>query len=128
MEAVSQIALFYEPQSPAGRELLLPTEEQRHQFTADVVARNQERDLALVATQKERGRGEFRSLVWLVSDQLREALGNDELLSGQLPVALGGEVDKSPALRGSGRWAGAGWHEVDLYALSGNCPRFPGNY
>ncbi|MBK8002309.1 MAG: helix-turn-helix domain-containing protein, partial [Verrucomicrobia bacterium] len=148
MEAITdQIALFDESQLPAGRELLLPAEEQRRRFTADMVARNQERyraivgaiaeglgvrqicrafgvshhtvqairerDPQLVATEKERARGEFRQLVRLASDRLREALENDELAPGQLPVALGILVDKSLALEGQPMMTVAVRHEVD---------------
>lgn len=44
----SQIPLFDESQLPAGRELLLPAEVQRHQFTGERVARNEQRYAAIV--------------------------------------------------------------------------------
>jgi len=48
MSDLDQIPLFDESQLPAGRELLLPIEVQRHQFSGERVARNQERYAAIV--------------------------------------------------------------------------------
>lgn len=152
MQPETQLALFDPSALPAGRELLLPVEEQRHRFTAEQVALNVERyaaivsaiaeglgvrqicrafgvshhtvlairekDPALIATEKERHRGEFRNLVRLAADRLREALEKDELSPSALPVALGILQDKSLALEGMPSMVVSVRHELDQDAVT----------
>lgn len=51
--ALEQAPLFDEAELPAGRELLVPVEEQRHRFTGELVARNVAKYAAIVGALGE---------------------------------------------------------------------------
>lgn len=72
-----------------------------------------ERDAELVATEKERSGRKLRRLVRMTMDRLEEALANDEITAGQLPVTLGILVDKSLAFEGQAVATVTVRHEID---------------
>jgi hypothetical protein len=72
-----------------------------------------ERDASLVATEKERTGRQLRRIVRMTLGRLEEALENDEITPGQLPVTAGILIDKSLNWDGQPTHTIAVRHELD---------------
>jgi hypothetical protein len=81
------------------------------------VAAIRERDAALVATEKEQMGRKFMRLARLAAERLEEALVNDQITPGQLPVAVGILADKSLMWTGQAVTQHVVRHEFALEAV-----------